>query len=216
MDTSIMNMICSHIDGESFRGKRILEIGSREVSGPSVRKLFKTVSPALYHGIDIVDGPGVDEVISISDYVEKNPKKEGFDLVVCTEVFEHYKNWWELVECLAWVISDGGLILFTTPGIKFPFHPHERDFWRADPNDLKTLFSCMCNDMHCKESFITESTDQKHIFAKVVFEFNTFQSRKEMFYFMLENMKVHNVLVGDKISPREWNKIITSGDWFND
>lgn len=95
----------------SWPGGRVLEIGSRDVNG-SVRSLFQRRPPTIYHGIDIVDGPGVDQVVHGAQFKADEP----FDLVLCLEVFEHTHEWPLLIDAAWRALPSGGLFLFTCAG----------------------------------------------------------------------------------------------------
>jgi hypothetical protein len=60
----------------------VLDVGGRWING-GVRELFPNADP--YVSLDIVDGPGVDIVADAATWVPDR----AYDLVVCTEVFEH-------------------------------------------------------------------------------------------------------------------------------
>jgi Methyltransferase domain len=73
---------------------RVLEIGSLDVNG-GVRDLFPNVRE--YWGIDIQDGPGVDQVVDATTHVTDR----SYDCVVSTEVLEHVEDWRGIVKCAA-------------------------------------------------------------------------------------------------------------------
>lgn len=95
----------------------ILEVGSYDVNG-SVRELFDQTN---YLGIDIVRGPGVDEVRSSH---ELWPRWLGstFDLIISTEMLEHDRKPWESLNQMHAVLKDGGLLLVTARGNGFGEH----------------------------------------------------------------------------------------------
>jgi len=64
---------------------KVLEFGSRDLNG-SVRPLFGKV--AEYVGVDYQAGLGVDIVDDAATFYDNN----WYDVVVCTEVLEHYPN----------------------------------------------------------------------------------------------------------------------------
>jgi cyclopropane fatty-acyl-phospholipid synthase-like methyltransferase len=99
---------------------RVLEIGSLDVNG-SVRTLFPG---AAYHGIDVVDGPGVDEVADAADWHASTP----FDVVVSTEVLEHAPRWRDVVANAWEALGTGGVLLLTCA--TDPREPHSAvDGW---------------------------------------------------------------------------------------
>lgn len=96
---------------------RILEVGSYDVNG-SVRELFNQV---FYVGVDIEDGPGVDEVRSSHELWPHWPE-DTFDLVVSTEMLEHDRQPWRSLRQMYMVLKKGGLLLVTARGNGFGEH----------------------------------------------------------------------------------------------
>ena len=84
----------------------VLEIGSHDVNG-SVRPLFPTSSH--YHGIDLADGPGVDEV---ADAATWQPDRS-YDVVVSTEVLEHAPAWDAVLDTAWAALAPGGRLVVT-------------------------------------------------------------------------------------------------------
>lgn len=118
------------------KGKRVLEIGSREVTGPSkTRALF---DKAEYVGLDYYDGQNVDVVgdaHKLSNYFD-----EKFDLIYSSAVFEHLAMPWLVAEEIAKVLKVGGVLAIET---HFSFSSHERPwhFFHYTDMALKALFS---------------------------------------------------------------------------
>lgn len=90
----------------TVRPASVLEIGSYDVNG-SVRPLFP--SAIAYHGIDVVDGPGVDEVADAADWRAART----FDVVVTTEVLEHAPRWRDILRNAWDALAPGGMLLVT-------------------------------------------------------------------------------------------------------
>jgi SAM-dependent methyltransferase len=102
-------------------GARVLEIGSLDING-SVRPLFTTAGE--YHGIDMAEGPGVDEVADASEW----RKPEAFDVVVSTEVLEHAERWREILDNAWESLAPGGRMIITCA--THPRPPHSAvDGW---------------------------------------------------------------------------------------
>lgn len=103
MHAEAMEWVVRHtpFDGRA----RVLELGSRDLNG-GVRRLFPD---AIYWGIDIEPGPGVDEVADARTWRAKRP----FDLVVCCEVFEHVEDWPRIVETASAALLPGGRAILT-------------------------------------------------------------------------------------------------------
>ncbi|MCX5782725.1 MAG: methyltransferase domain-containing protein [Elusimicrobia bacterium] len=124
---------------EELEGKQVLEIGSLDVNG-SARSFIEKMGPSKYLGIDIVNGNGVDEICSIYDILEKYGN-ESFDVVVCTEVMEHVKDWKKAISNMKKIIRRGGIILLTTRSSGYKYHAWPYDFWRFEADDMKNIFS---------------------------------------------------------------------------
>jgi SAM-dependent methyltransferase len=105
----------------------VLEIGSCDVNG-GVRSLFVTAS--RYHGIDVVEGVGVDEVADAADW--RSP--EAFDVVVSTEELEHAPRWADVVRNAWDALRRGGRLIFTCAAE--PRAPHSAvDGWAVRPGE---------------------------------------------------------------------------------
>ncbi len=118
-------------------GMRILEIGSREVTGESnARKEF---SKAEYVGFDYYPGRNVDVVgdaHKLSSYFEREDK---FDIVFSSACFEHFAMPWIVVIEIAKLLKVGGIVFVET---HFSFSSHERPwhFFQCSDMALKSCF----------------------------------------------------------------------------
>lgn len=93
----------------------VLDIGGRDLNG-SPRALFPNAAP--YHVLDLRPGPNVDYVGDAASWKAEKP----YDLVICTEVFEHTPDW-EPILWTAWsALRPGGWLLFTCAGPGRPAH----------------------------------------------------------------------------------------------
>lgn len=119
-------------------GMRILEIGSREVTGKSnARNEF---AKAEYVGFDYYPGKNVDVVgdaHKLSSYFEG---KERFDIVYSSACFEHFAMPWIVATEIAKLLKVGGIVFIETV---FSFSSHERPwhFFQFSDMALKVLFS---------------------------------------------------------------------------
>jgi len=126
---------------ELVGAKRVLEVGALDVNG-SARRVLEPKEPALYLGIDIRFGPGVDLICSL----EEAPDRFGsgaFDAVVCTEVLEHVRHWRAAVGALKALVRPGGWLVVTTRSAGFPLHDFPGDYWRFSTGDLEAILGDM-------------------------------------------------------------------------
>lgn len=105
MHAEAAQFVARHASGEPID---VVEIGSLDING-TVRHLFPY---ADWHGIDVVAGPGVDEVADGATW-----QPAGLvDLVVCCEVLEHTSSWREIVANAARMVRSGGRVILTAAG----------------------------------------------------------------------------------------------------
>ncbi len=117
---------------------RVLEIGSREVTGPSCAR--KSFAKAEYVGFDYYNGDNVDVVgdaHKLSSYFKDG---EQFDIVFSCACFEHFAMPWIVATEIAKVLKVGGLVFVET---HFSYSSHERPwhFFQFSDMALKVLFS---------------------------------------------------------------------------
>jgi len=140
-----MSKIVSHSKWQKYLyeignkpGMRVLEIGSREVTGISNNR--KGFSMAEYLGFDYYPGNNVDVVgdaHKLSSYFKDDEK---FDIVYSSACFEHFAMPWIVAIEIAKVLKIGGYILVET---HFSYSSHERPwhFFQFSDMALKVLFS---------------------------------------------------------------------------
>ncbi|MEM2622979.1 MAG: class I SAM-dependent methyltransferase [Candidatus Nezhaarchaeales archaeon] len=110
---SVLEFFIENIRVEEFRGKRVLEVGSRYVNG-SVRSLTERfMRPKEYIGVDIELGRYVDVVLPAEKLLEWFGS-ESFDVVILTETLEHVKDWRKVIANMKDVLKPGGYIYITT------------------------------------------------------------------------------------------------------
>ena len=92
----------------------VLDLGGRDNNG-SPRGLFPA---AEYRVLDLTDGPDVDVV---ADAAAWTPDRE-YDVVVCTEVFEHTAAWPAICRTAFAALRPGGRFVATMAGPGRPAH----------------------------------------------------------------------------------------------
>lgn len=86
----------------------VLDIGGRDLNG-STRPLFPN---ADYTALDLRPGPGVDVVADATTWVPDRV----WDLVLCTEVFEHTPDWPQVCKTAFAACRPGGRFVVTCAG----------------------------------------------------------------------------------------------------
>jgi hypothetical protein len=115
---------------------RILEIGSREVTGESsARKRF---AKAEYVGFDYYAGPNVD-VVGDAHRLSSYFAGQKFDIIYSSAVFEHLAMPWIAATEILKLLEVGGLVFVET---HFSFSSHERPwhFFQFSDMGLRMLF----------------------------------------------------------------------------
>jgi len=124
-----------------IEGKDVIEVGSMDVNG-SVRPIIGQLGPKSYLGVDVVEGPGVDEICNSGELLTRFGP-ESFDVVATTEMLEHVRDWQETVSGLKRILRKNGVLLLTTRSRGFPYHAFPFDFWRFELDDMRAIFSDM-------------------------------------------------------------------------
>lgn len=137
-----------------FEGRSVLDCGSLDVNGNN-RYLF---SGGSYWGIDLVDGPNVDQVCLIHEFIG-GP----FDVVISTEVLEHDKHLQGSMARMIDLLKTDGMLVITCATIGRQEHgtksclpyasPGTIDYYRnvtpaelAEP--LSKSFHCWSVEVH--------------------------------------------------------------------
>ena len=117
-------------------GMRVLEVGSREVTGSSDARI--RFSNAEYVGFDYYAGDNVD-VVGDAHHLTSYFQDGEFDLVYSSACFEHFAMPWVVSTEIAKVLKVGGLVFVET---HFSFSSHERpwNFFQFSDMGLKALF----------------------------------------------------------------------------
>ena len=124
---------------EEVEGKKIIEVGSCDVNG-SLRPIIESWKPASYIGVDIQKGPGVDVVCRVETILDAFGK-EGFDVVISTELIEHVREWRTVISNIKRICTGNGIFVITTRSRGFHYHGYPDDFWRYELADMEYIFS---------------------------------------------------------------------------
>ncbi|MBD5778707.1 class I SAM-dependent methyltransferase [Pelagicoccus sp. NFK12] len=122
---------------EGVERPSVLELGSRNVSGNSVKGWFP--EDCDYTGIDILEGEGVD-VVADAHTLSRSFTKAQFDFVYSMSVFEHLLFPWKVVLELNHVMKEGGFLYLSTHPV-WPEHEVPWDFWRFPKRGFEGLFN---------------------------------------------------------------------------
>lgn len=119
------------------KGMRVLELGSRTVTGTNLRHRF---SNADYVGFDFYPGENVDivgDAHRLSTYFAAGSK---FDLIFSSAVFEHLHMPWIAAAEIQKLLKVGGYVFIET---HFSFASHERPwhFFQFSDMGLRALFN---------------------------------------------------------------------------
>jgi len=206
MNDTILSFASQTIKLEDVKDKDVLDIGSLNVNG-TLKTGFMNHKANSYHGIDVVDGKGVDEVISIKDFAKKTNKK--FDYIVCTDMIEHSEHWWDFFEAIPKLAKDKARVFFTVPGRGYPFHPYEGDFWRFSIEDTRTLFRCLsnCEDNFDADNAIIQTNGGMAQLVNMRFHKDMYEKRKKIYRVLTSNLEIYNILIGRRVSKKEWLEI---------
>ena len=104
----------------------VLDIGGRDLNG-STRVLFPNARP--YHVLDLRPGPNVDIVADAATWDFRSAGYGPYDLVLCTETFEHAKHWRDIIATAWAILRPGGWLIFTCAGPGRPPHSGIEPVW---------------------------------------------------------------------------------------
>lgn len=118
-------------------GLRVLELGSRNVTGTNLRSRFSNTE---YVGFDFYAGENVDVVGDAHKLSTYFSEEEKFDLIFSSAVFEHLHMPWIAAVEIHKLLKVGGHVFIET---HFSFSSHERPwhFFQFSDMGLRALFN---------------------------------------------------------------------------
>ncbi len=177
-------------------GMRILEVGSREVTGPStMRSLFEKAS---YTGFDFYPSANVDVVGDAHKLSHYFSGEQKFDIIFSSACFEHFAMPWVVALEISKLLKIGGTVFVET---HFSFSAHERPwhFFHFSDMGLKALFSKALG-FECIEAGMSNP---------MVGRFSTFADDYLKHQF-IKGLYCHSEYLGKKIAEVadfDWNKV---------
>jgi len=121
-------------------GFRILEIGSREVTGKRKEFIRQNLAKATYVGFDFYPAGNVDVVGDVHKLSTYFPENEKFDIIFTFACFEHFAMPWIVATEIAKMLKVDGYLMIEA---HFSYSSHERPwhFFQFSDMALKVLFS---------------------------------------------------------------------------
>ena len=179
----------------NHNGMKILEIGSREVTGRSNARI--QFSNAEYIGFDYYPGPNVD-VVGDAHKLSQYFGDEKFDIIYSSAVFEHLAMPWLVAIEIAKLLKIGGIVFVET---HFSWSSHERPwhFFQFSDLALRALFSPALG-FECIEAGALNP---------LVGRFSSFAD-KELKFHPVTRLYCHSEFLGRKIrdiDQFEWSKV---------
>jgi hypothetical protein len=148
MHQSVLRFIADAVQRYQLAERRVLEVGSRIING-SPRALFN----GPYWGVDILAGPGVDEVCNAHALTNgQRPAFAPVEVIICTEMLEHDDAPWRSLTEMREIIQPGGMLLLTARGYDEHgyYQVHDRcydsagtyevgDYWRFSVSGMRAM-----------------------------------------------------------------------------
>lgn len=134
---SVRGRIREYIERHADKlGGDVLEVGSRMTIPNAWWIINRDLAQGKWLGIDMQEGPGVDQVVDIHSLPAQWTGR--FSGVLCSEVLEHVARPWLALPKLREIMQPGGWIVVTTL-TSFPIHGFPDDYYRYTPSGLKLL-----------------------------------------------------------------------------
>ena len=167
------------------QGYKILEIGSREVTGKSTFR--SDFTKAEYFGFDFYEGKNVD-VIGDAHQLSKYFPNQQFDLIFSSACFEHFAMPWLVAEEISKLLRVGGHVFIETH-FSFSYHEHPWNFFQFSDKGLSVLFNAHLG-------FETIETGMSN---PIVGRFSKFSS-KYLINTPVKSLYCHSEILAEKVS----------------
>lgn len=116
----------------------VLDVGSAVVAGGHESNREAFANPNWHYvGLDIEAGPNVDLIVA-EPYDWREVADGSYDLVTCSQVFEHTEFFWITILEIGRVLKPGGLAFIVAPG-SGPLHRYPVDCWRFYDDGMPAL-----------------------------------------------------------------------------
>jgi SAM-dependent methyltransferase len=138
-NSACIQFVKKNLKESDITGKSVIEVGSLDING-TLRPIVEVYKPALYTGVDLFNGPGVDIVCDAKELIDIFGQ-ERFDLLISTEMVEHVLDWKKIITNFKNILKPSGVLLITTRSKGFFYHGYPYDFWRYELEDMKEIFS---------------------------------------------------------------------------
>jgi SAM-dependent methyltransferase len=115
----------------------VLDVGSCAIGGGDTHRADVVGRGWSYVGMDIEAGPNVDLVVS-DGYHWIEVADDNYDVVLCSQVLEHTRYPWRLVQEIARVLRPRGLVFLAAPSAGH-VHRYPEDCFRYYPDGLPAL-----------------------------------------------------------------------------
>lgn len=132
-----------------FKGKRVLEIGSRLFEGKAVREYFDDCG---YIGLDKTGGDNVDYV---EDMFTAHFPANYFDVIIILSVLEHEKQWDRLIQRAYHWLGHGGHLIISWGAEGNKLHLERELGWQPVPHDA-VIGNLERLGLEIKDSFFEE------------------------------------------------------------
>jgi SAM-dependent methyltransferase len=109
---------------------------------------------------------------------------QSFDLVLCTEVFEHSSNPWQGIAEIRRILKPSGVLIVSAPHVWF-YHPHPTDNWRFTQEGIAHL--CRMGGLR-PEALFSQGGSVTALFQILNFLFYGVMGRVGMPFYYLVNV----------------------------